>query len=353
MTWTCCGTARWRRCSAGSGRRPRWARSCAPSPGATCSQLEKAAREFLAELAAAGAAAARRGHAGVHRHRLDAETGLRAPEAGRQVRAHEDPGQDRCWSAGLNALAAAISTPLAAPVIAATRLRGGNAASARGAASLAAEAIGTARDCRLHRDDHRPDGLGVLLRRGDRRDPPRRRAVLRHRPDERQHPRRDRRHPRGRLDARSATRARSGTTSWTAWISDAEVAEMQYTAFASKKGQAVTARLIVRRVRDLNKQGRARARTSCSPSGATTPCSPTPRSSWSRPRGSTATTPIVEQVFADRHRRPPRSPAIRGVHRERRLAGHRRHGAQPAPRRRRPGRPALRQGPRPRPSAAT
>ena len=39
-----------------------------------------------------------------------------------------------------------------------------------------------------------------------------------------------------------------------AWISDAEVAEVEYTAFASKKGQAVTARLIVRRVRDLNKQ---------------------------------------------------------------------------------------------------
>ena len=48
---------------------------------------------------------------------------------------------------GLNALAAVISTPIAAPVIAATRLRGGNAASARGAASLAARAIGTARDC--------------------------------------------------------------------------------------------------------------------------------------------------------------------------------------------------------------
>jgi hypothetical protein len=46
---------------------------------------------------------------------------------------------------GLNALAAVISTPVAAPVIAATRLRGGNAASARGAASLAAQAIGTAR----------------------------------------------------------------------------------------------------------------------------------------------------------------------------------------------------------------
>ena len=33
---------------------------------------------------------------------------------------------------GLNALAATISTPLAAPVIAATRLRGGNAASVAG-----------------------------------------------------------------------------------------------------------------------------------------------------------------------------------------------------------------------------
>ena len=44
-------------------------------------------------------------------------------------------------------LAATISTPLSAPVIGATRLRGGNAASARGAASIAAQVIGTARDC--------------------------------------------------------------------------------------------------------------------------------------------------------------------------------------------------------------
>ncbi len=46
---------------------------------------------------------------------------------------------------GLNALAAVVSTPLAAPVIAATRLRGGSANSARGAASLATEAISAAR----------------------------------------------------------------------------------------------------------------------------------------------------------------------------------------------------------------
>jgi hypothetical protein len=36
------------------------------------------------------------------------------------------------------------------------------------------------------------------------------------------------------------------------WISDAEVAETSYAAFTSKKGQAMTARLIVRRVRDLS-----------------------------------------------------------------------------------------------------
>ena len=41
---------------------------------------------------------------------------------------------------GLNALAATISTPLGAPVIAAARLRGGNAASVRGAAGFAAAA---------------------------------------------------------------------------------------------------------------------------------------------------------------------------------------------------------------------
>src|SRR5258707_991834 len=59
------------------------------------------------------------------------------------VAEHVAPGGE----CGVNALAAGVSTPLSAPVIAATRLRGGNAASARGATSLAARAIGTARDC--------------------------------------------------------------------------------------------------------------------------------------------------------------------------------------------------------------
>ena len=42
-----------------------------------------------------------------------------------------------------------------------------------------------------------------------------------------------------------------------AWVSDAEVAGTQYTAFAYDKDKAVSARLIVRRVRDLNRKAGA------------------------------------------------------------------------------------------------
>lgn len=38
------------------------------------------------------------------------------------------------------------------------------------------------------------------------------------------------------------------------WVSDAQIAEVPYTAFASKKKQQVTARLIVRRVKRINPQ---------------------------------------------------------------------------------------------------
>jgi hypothetical protein len=41
------------------------------------------------------------------------------------------------------------------------------------------------------------------------------------------------------------------------WVSDAQVAETEYTACTSTKGQAITARLIVRRVRDLNRDAAA------------------------------------------------------------------------------------------------
>jgi hypothetical protein len=154
---------------------------------------------------------------------------------------------------GLNALAAAVSTPLSAPVIAATRLRGGNAGSARGAASLAAQAIGAARDCgcagtivvRMDSAFYNASVIGAIRGQGARF------SVT--------------------VPVNSSIRAAIAAIpedAWTAikypqavwddqlgcWISDAEVAEAEYTAFASKKKQAVTARLIVRRVRDKNKK---------------------------------------------------------------------------------------------------
>jgi hypothetical protein len=157
---------------------------------------------------------------------------------------------------GLNALAAVVSTPLSAPVIAATRLRGGNAASARGAASLAVQAIGTARECgctgtiivRMDSAYYNAAVIGAIRGQGARF------SVT--------------------VPMNSSIRAAiaaTGKESWTpiryphavwddqldAWISDAEVAETGYTAFTSKKGQAVAARLIVRRVRDLNKKAAA------------------------------------------------------------------------------------------------
>jgi hypothetical protein len=152
---------------------------------------------------------------------------------------------------GLNALAATICTPLSAPVIAGTRLRGGSAASARGVASFAAQAVGTARDAgctgtiivRMDSAYYSAAACHAIRRAGAffsvtaRLDPAVRAAI-----------------------------AGIGEVAWTPirypraiwddqlgrWISDAEVAEAGYTAFASKKGTAITARLIVRRVRDLS-----------------------------------------------------------------------------------------------------
>jgi hypothetical protein len=157
---------------------------------------------------------------------------------------------------GLNALIATVSTPLAAPAVAATRLRGGNAPSSRGAEGLAAQAIGTARDCGctgtiVVRMDSAYYAAAVIaaIRRGGARFSVTApvnasiRAAIAAIPQDAWTPIR---YPRAIWDDQAG-----------AWISDAEVAEVPYTAFASKKGQAVTARLIVRRVRDLDKQAAA------------------------------------------------------------------------------------------------
>jgi hypothetical protein len=150
---------------------------------------------------------------------------------------------------GLSPLATTISTRTTAPVLAGIRLRAGKTGSGKGAASMMTEAITTAkaagaRDILCRGDSAFGNGKVIAaVRKGDARFS----FVL--------------------AKSRSVLRA-IGTIPADAWtpvrypgavmdpdtgevISDAEVAEVSYTAFAGTK-HAITARLIVRRVRDRN-----------------------------------------------------------------------------------------------------
>ena len=252
---------------------------------------------------------------------------------------------------GLNTLAATVCTPLAAPVIAGTRLRGGSANTARGAASFAAEAIGAARAAGC---------TGTIVARADSGFYTAafiaacRRAGAYFSVTARMDP------------AVTAAIASIPEDAWTAikypraiwddqlrcWVSDAEIAETRYTAFASKKGQAITARLIVRRVKDLNKQGRRGAGRAVPglavPSGVhrlPVPAGPS-RGAAPRPRRSGAGVRGLD-------RRPAGSSAIRIVYRQRRVADLRRDHLQPAARRRVPGLAGSTPGPAAPPSAPT
>ena len=153
---------------------------------------------------------------------------------------------------GLNALLATVSSASAAPVIVATRLRKGSANSARGAARLVADAIKTTRSAgtaglMVLRADSAYYGAEVIA------------AARRHGVHFSITARKDR--------AVTAAIAGIAEDAWTTihypravfdeqlgqWVSDAEVAEVPFTAFASKpKARQVPARLIVRRVRDAN-----------------------------------------------------------------------------------------------------
>jgi len=155
---------------------------------------------------------------------------------------------------GLHPLLATVSTPLSAPVIGAARLRAGNAASARGAASLVAEAINTARSCGASgevvvRMDCAFYSRKVLwaVRRGGARFSVTARADAKvqaacHAIPEQQWV--DIKYPQAIWDEAEQR-----------WISDAQIAETTYTAFAATR-QAITARLVVRRVKRLNPRQR-------------------------------------------------------------------------------------------------
>ncbi len=154
---------------------------------------------------------------------------------------------------GLSPLVTTLSTEQAAPVVTGIRLRAGKAGSGRGAASMVREAIGTARAA---------GASGDILVRGDSAygnqlvagaclaaDRVKFSLVL--------------------TKNQAVKKAIAGIAedAWTpvhypgavtdpdtgALISDAEVAETQYTAFATTD-RPVTARLIVRRVRDQARQ---------------------------------------------------------------------------------------------------
>jgi len=153
---------------------------------------------------------------------------------------------------GLNALLAIVSTPLSAPVVAGTRLRRGGTNSARGAARFVADALVTTKAC---------GGSGLVTVRADS-------AYYGH----------DVIAAARRGGARFSITARMNPTvvkaisgiEESAWVpihypnaiwdedeqrlvSDAEVAEVPFTAFTSRRqSDHISARLIVRRVRRLN-----------------------------------------------------------------------------------------------------
>jgi hypothetical protein len=152
---------------------------------------------------------------------------------------------------GLSPLVATVSTPIAAPVVAATRLRNGSASSVKGAASLLAGALGTARAAGatgrvLVRADSqfyagkvvsaaRRAGAMVSITVGA--SSARQRAIGSI-PDGRWQPVH---YPEAVVDPDTGE-----------LISDAGVAETGYTAFAGTS-HAHTGRLVVRRVRDRSR----------------------------------------------------------------------------------------------------
>ena len=150
---------------------------------------------------------------------------------------------------GLSPLATTLSTPTGAPVISGIRLRAGKAGSGKGAASMVTDAIGVARAA---------GAVGEVLVRGD--------SAYGHSAVVRACRRAGARFSLVLVKNRSVTAAIASIPddAWTPvrypgavpdpetgeWISDAEVAEIaRFTAFASTP-HPVTARLIVRRVRD-------------------------------------------------------------------------------------------------------
>ena len=176
----------------------------------------------------------------------------------RQTYGYAKQGAGRGYTGvkGLNALLVTVSTGVSAPLIVSARLRRGSTGSSRGAGPLLTEALGTvaamtggpARDgVRVLRADsafYSREVVAACRRAGThfsiavRQDPAVRRAIA-------------------SIPEQAWVPIKYTDALWDeeaqAWISEAEVAETEYTAFTSRgKAGQVTARLIVRRVPDAN-----------------------------------------------------------------------------------------------------
>ncbi|MEP6651031.1 MAG: IS1380 family transposase [Lapillicoccus sp.] len=153
---------------------------------------------------------------------------------------------------GLNALIATLSTPTSAPLIAATRLRKGSANSARGAARLIGDALATTRRCgatglvmvRADSAYFSHDVVAAAHRGGAKVSitAPMNPAVLR---------------AISAIEESAWTPIQYPNAIWDQdeqrLVSDAEVAEIPFTAFTSRRrSEHVDGRLIVRRVKRLN-----------------------------------------------------------------------------------------------------
>ena len=185
-----------------------------------------------------------------------------------EVHGHAKQGAGFGYSGvrGLNALLATVSTPQAAPVIIGQRLRKGAVGSPRGAASMVTEALTTVDRLRHQpgqpsQPEHRSGGRRPVLVRADSAfyGSPTINAAIAAGADV-------------SVTARMTSQVKAaiaGITegAWRAieytdaifdedarvWISRAEVAEVPFTAFATKsKAHQVPGRLVVRRIPDVN-----------------------------------------------------------------------------------------------------
>jgi len=196
---------------------------------------------------------------------------------------------------GLNALLAIVSTPRSAPVITAARLRKGSTNSARGAHRFVTDALITARKAgasgvlvlRADSAFYGHDVIAAALRRGARfsitarQDRAVRKAIAHIDP--------------GAWTTIEYTNAVFDQQSQQL-ISDAEVAEITYTAFTSRpKAQHIGGRLIVRRVKDMNPSNQSELFTAYRYHAVFTN-SPLPMLEAEKAHRAHA---IVEQVIAD------------------------------------------------------